>query len=416
MVSSESSDSGKSHSCAQTSGGVEAAGWTCVESDASDSRNTRRLRRSCNLGAPVSLEVIQSKKTKLVQKRKCVRQSLPGAFLQNSSKIEKQASHSVLSGSGTTALSVTATSQGSDGSHMLKRAHSHSALSSDAYSMGAKSPGEQRDVNDSSRQKKRRRVSSLKNDVSKNRNVVCDEDTSEDPASNKCDQPLPPQTSSLNTIAIKPASKKRKLLNPSQEMVVLSPSPTENPNIPKAAEPEQGKRARKRKSCDVDAVFPSSLPASKRGRTAQVKENKVARRASSQAGPSCNKTSASQSPSGQKTSVDKGRKRSHKEQKDKSGSVSTLCSTPSTFSILGSSMSMMFNESSATSFKLAPPRSSIAEFKTAKPRRQSRQAMSTAGSPQSSSGQGSKPMSLQKFHLTCMPSLVMTSLHRPWVD
>ncbi|KAL8590491.1 hypothetical protein ACOMHN_011704 [Nucella lapillus] len=212
----------------------------------------------------------------------------------------------------------------------------------------------------------------------------------------------------------KPVIKRRKLLNPSQELHVLSPSPTENTNVPVAGE----KRGRKRKSWDIDAVFPSTLPGPKRGRGSSQMNGIQSRRTSSMQGDvSDSERSPSEPPvKGRKKVVAKKRS-SVKKSKGGDESVSSLSSTAQTSSILGSSMSMVFNNSSRTSLSmLAPPRNSLAEFQVVKLRVQGKRGTFRGCSSSQASERDPKRMSLHKFRLTCMPSLVMTSLHRQEQD
>lgn len=225
-------------------------------------------------------------------------------------------------------------------------------------------------------------------------------------------------TGTSKTASVKTTSKKRKLLNPSQELHILSPSPTDNQNSPTSAsgsaEPQM--RGKKRKSCDVDAIFPSMLPAPKRGcRSLQSKENQGMRRRSSQVDPTTTSTSeeslSEPCSNRKKKRPTKSRKASRVTKERQAASVSSLFSTSQASSILGSSMSMMFSESSSTApsgRRLAPPRDSMWEFQ---PPRHRKHAASKVGSSMRS--EQSSLMSLQKFRLSCLPSLVMTSLHRP---
>ncbi|KAK7100031.1 microcephalin-like [Littorina saxatilis] len=215
----------------------------------------------------------------------------------------------------------------------------------------------------------------------------------------------------------RPTAKKRKLLNPSQDLHILSPSPEENPNLPGPlpASDGVGKRGKKRTSCNVDAVFPSTAPASKRS----SKENHGKRKRQSN-DMDANISEEGLSETGSRKTAKKSRKESHRKIKDMSASASALCSSTShTSSMLGSSMSMIFNDTSGLSSgagRFAPPRNSIAEFKVRKPSRQSRRKRSREGKDQGGSSeddQRPKLMSMQKFRLSSMPSLVMTSLHRP---
>lgn len=220
------------------------------------------------------------------------------------------------------------------------------------------------------------------------------------------------------TANVTTTTKKRKLLNPSQELHILSVSPSDNENLPKSTsgcvEPE--KRGKKRKSCDVDAIFPGSLPASKRGcRSLQSKENQGMRRLLSQVDPNTSEDSLTESCSNRKEQRStKSRKASQLTRKDQSVTASALCSTSQTSSVLGSSMSMLFSDTSSSAplgRRLAPPRNSMADFQVQKPSRKRKLAVPKEGRNKGS--EQIKPMSLQKFRLTCMPSLVMTSLHRP---
>ena len=220
------------------------------------------------------------------------------------------------------------------------------------------------------------------------------------------------------TAGVKTTARKRKLLNPSQEMHVLSCSQADSPNLPKSASgcTEPKKQGKKRKSCDADAVFPSSFPASKRGRRSlQSKENQGTRRLCSQVDPNTSdEASTDPCSSSKENRLKKSRKALHETKKDRSISASALCTTSQTSSVLGSSMSMLFSDTSTSApvgRKFAPPRNSMADFQVQKPRRQRKLAVPKG--ERKTGGEQIKAMSLQKFRLTCMPSLVMTSLHRP---
>lgn len=220
------------------------------------------------------------------------------------------------------------------------------------------------------------------------------------------------------TAGVKTTARKRKLLNPSQEMHVLSCSQADSPTLPKLASgcTEPKKQGKKRKSCDADAVFPSSFPASKRGRRSlQSKENQGTRRLCSQVDPNTSdEASTDPCSSSKENRLKKSRKALHETKKDRSISASALCTTSQTSSVLGSSMSMLFSDTSTSApvgRKFAPPRNSMADFQVQKPRRQRKLAVPKG--ERKTGGEQIKAMSLQKFRLTCMPSLVMTSLHRP---
>ncbi|KAK7491990.1 hypothetical protein BaRGS_00016836, partial [Batillaria attramentaria] len=240
-----------------------------------------------------------------------------------------------------------------------------------------------------------------------------------------------------NSVNSTTGSKKRKLLNPCQDLhSILSPVQTSTAkDMPKksAAANESngvGKKGRKRKSCNVNDVFPEELPVSKKGpKSSQSKEN----RKIVEAGDSEKNTEEEDSDgvAGKQTgtqAVKNKRVSSRKVGKaarDKTYTENdSVLSSSKTNSILGSSMSMVLDDSSASAFfmkRLAPPRPSIAEFQVKKvSRRQSRRpiSLSSVSENESSTSSGGdrtrrRASSQQHSNLKSKPSIVMTSLHRP---
>ncbi|XP_076441368.1 uncharacterized protein LOC143280560 [Babylonia areolata] len=194
----------------------------------------------------------------------------------------------------------------------------------------------------------------------------------------------------------------------------LQRAQADNPDLSRPASENavHEKRGRKRKSCLVDAIFPSSLPAPKRGRgSSQIKENQC-KRISLIPSDAVEQLSSKSSSKGRKKGVGNRRKTLVKNKGNES--VSSLCSTSS---ILGSSLSMVFNGISRTSqSKLGPSRNSLAEFKVAKPQCQGKQVSLSRDQSSQDVERDVKKMCLLKFHLAGVPSLVMTSLHREEQD